>query len=237
MQLNIFFTFIMKLDENLSLLALITPQFAPNLYDLSAMLQADKVILMDLERWSRKGRTHRIMVPSQNGPQWLSLPIKTKDKKKTIKDVRIDHTQNWEKIFLNTLEFCYNSATYYDYYADELIHDIKMAHKFERLIDFNLYFFQRLLLYFEIDIDYKLASDLPYYDENPDVLRERLGYDVVVMEHHSRNYLRQPDFSSIKIESHPIYKQAQNHFLPGCSALDLLLNHGVESFRVLEQLS
>ncbi len=218
------------------LLALITPQFAPNLYDLSAMLHADTVILMDLERWSRKGRTHRIMVCCENGEQWLNLPIKTGDKRKAIKEVRLDHQQHWQKVLFNTLEFCYTDATYYDYYLDELLNDIKMAYEFEKLIDFNLYFFERLLLYLEIDIEYKLASDLEEYDENPEVFLRNMNCDTLIMEHHSRNYLRQPNNDYIEINTHPTYKQVYNNFLPGCSMLDLMLNMGPESYKILNEL-
>jgi len=58
-------------------LALILPQFAPNLYDIAVMLQADRIILQDVEEWSRKSRVHRARIRTPEGTQWINIPIKT----------------------------------------------------------------------------------------------------------------------------------------------------------------
>lgn len=61
------------------IISLQQPQFAPNLYDLSAMHRADRVILLDEDQWSRKGRTHRARITEA---EWINIPIKTEDKKR-----------------------------------------------------------------------------------------------------------------------------------------------------------
>lgn len=217
-------------------LALITPQFAPNLFDLVSMLKADRVILLDVEKWSRKGRTHRIEVRAEVGTQWLNLPILSEDRKSATKDVRLETSQRWFKPFWNTLAYNYNNATYFDYYADELRHDIEMVYEFEKLLDFNLYFFKRILTYLEIDIQFELASNVEGYSTHPDECLKNLGFETLYLEHQSKNYQRQSTKAEQAVKEYPLYRQAFPGFEPNCSVLDLLLNVGVESFRVINPL-
>lgn len=218
-------------------IALLTPQFAPNLYDLTSMLKADRVIFTDVEKWSRKGRTHRAEIRSEQGTQWINLPILGEDRKKAIREVRLDSQQRWYKEFWNTLSYNYQNATYFDYFADELHADILKVNDFEYLLDFNVYFFKRMLRFLEMEINFELASETEGYSTFPDECARNLGADVFYIEHQSKNYQRQSELAEIALTKHPNYRQSYPGFKPNCSVLDLLLNQGVESFKVMDALS
>ncbi len=218
------------------ILTILTPQFAPNLYDLASMLKADRVIFTDLEKWSRKGRTHRAEIRNEEDSQWINLPVVSEDRKKAIKDVRLDHDQQWFEPFWNAILHNYRNATYFDHFEDELYHDIQQANEFEYLMEFNLYFFERLLRYLEIEIEYELAGKIDCYSTFPDETKKNLSADALYLEHQSKNYQRQSKQAETALGKHPIYNQAYPGFVEGCSVLDLLLNKGVESFRILEKL-
>lgn len=207
-------------------LALIQPQFAPNLYDLAAMLKADEVILLDTDIWSRKGRTHRAQIRNEEGTQWINIPIVTEDKSKPIDQVRIDHSENWFEIFWNGILHNYSNAVYFDHFVDELFADLKNASSSERLLDFDLSILDRILTYLEVSINYKLSSTIK--DLN-------LSNSKVFQEFSSRNYIRQLENNEVALTAHPVYSQAWPGFEPECSCLDLLFNLGPESFRVLDQ--
>lgn len=208
-------------------LALIQPQFAPNLYDLAAMIKADEVILLDTDIWSRKGRSHRAQIRSESGTQWINIPIVTEDKNKPINEVRIDQSENWFEIFWNGILHNYSNAVYFDHFADELYDVLEAASGTEKLIDFNLNIFDPILTYLEVSINYHLSST--HKEIN-------LSSGKVFQEYRSRNYIRQLDNNEIALEHHPEYTQAWSGFEPECSCLDLLLNLGPESFKVLDQL-
>ena len=208
------------------LVAQIQPQFAPNLYDLTTMLRADKVILLDSDIWSRKGRTHRAKIRVGNSSDWINIPILTEDKKKPIREVRIDHPQDWFTPFWNAILHNYSDATYFDFYADELYAEFTQARQFEKLIDFNLYLFQKLLTYLEISTDYLLNSQGQFSIDNN---------DFVIQEFESRNYIRQLENAIPPNKKLPEYRQTGHGFVEECSVLDLLLNHGSESYKVLEK--
>lgn len=218
------------------ILTILTPQFAPNLYDLASMLKSDRVIFTDVEKWSRKGRTHRAEIRNEDGTQWINLPIIGEDRKKAIKDVRLDSDQQWLDPFWNAIHHNYRNATYFDHFEDELYYDIQQVYKFEYLLEFNLYFFERLLRYLEIEINYELASEIDGYSTFPDEAVSNLKADTLYLEHQSKNYQRQSKIAKIALNDPPTYSQAYSGFEKGCSILDLLLNEGAESFKILEQL-
>lgn len=219
-------------------LALIQPQFAPNLYDLSAMLKADLVVWNDMEQWHRKGRTHRAAIKGDQRLQWINIPVKTQDRKKPIREVRIDQAEEWIEPFWNALHHNYSEATWYDFFVEELEADISQFAKFEKLIDLNQWFFGKLIDYLEVEVEveYKLASQIPDFDPNPDVFADRVGADILFQEHESRHYQWRSDAAEEPLDTHPTYSQLGDHFLPELSILDLLFNEGKECFRVFDRL-
>lgn len=218
-------------------LALLTPQFAPNLYDLAAMLQADRIIVQDVERWSRKSRIHRAQIRTPEGTQWINIPVRTEDRKKAVKDVRIDHSEDWVTPLLRTLEYNYRNSIYFDFYEPEIKADFESASDYTYLMEFVLYIQKRLFQFMDIQIKYELASNLLEYTSDPDLLAERLGADTLFQEHDSRHYQRQADQLQQEPQfKHPRYHQHFEGFEPWCSVLDVLFQFGPESFRITDQL-
>lgn len=217
-------------------LTLLFPQFAPNLYDLSLMLRADRVILQDVEQWSRKSRVHRARIRVPNGTQWINIPVRTEDRKKTIKKVRIDHSEDWMTPLLRSIEYNYRNSIYYDFYEPEIKADFQSATEYTFLIDFVLYIQKRLLRFMDITINYELASDIVEYTSDPDLLAKRLGAQTLYQEHDSRHYQRQARMKTDPAFVHPRYHQHFEGFEPWCSVLDVLFQFGPESFRITDRL-
>jgi len=217
-------------------LALLFPQFAPNLYDLATMLRADRIILQDVERWSRKSRVHRAQIRTPEGTQWINIPVRTKDRKKAIKDVRMDHGEDWVTPLLRTLEYNYRNSIYYDFYEPEIKADFQSAYGYTYLMDFVLFTQRRLFQFMDISIDYELASNVSEYTSDPDLLARRLDADVLLQEYDSRHYQRQAEQKMNLELNHPHYHQHFDGFETECSLLDVLFQLGPESFRITDQL-
>lgn len=208
-------------------IALLQPQFAPNLFDLAAMLRTRQTLWLDTDIWSRKGRTHRAKIRGEHSAEWLNIPIKTDDKKKPIRQVRIDHSFDWFTPFWNGILHNYSSATYFDFYYDELYAELKASSEYEFLIDFNTKMFTNICRWLEITPNIELMSHYPKFD---------LAAQPIIQEYRSKNYIRQWPQALPHPQQLPEYTQAGPGFIPECSVLDLMLNHGPESFRVLELL-
>lgn len=217
-------------------LALLLPQFAPNLYDLSIMLQADQVVLQDIEQWSRKSSVHRAQIRTPEGTQWINIPIRTEDRKKAVKDVRIDHSEDWINPLLRTIEYNYRNSIYYDFYEPEIKADFESARDYTYLMPFVLYIQKRLFQFMDIEIDYIFASNLDSYSSNPDKFVEDFGANILFQEHDSRHYLRQAKMKSEPEFEHPVYHQHFDGFEPWCSILDILFQFGPESFKIVDKL-
>ena len=216
-------------------IALLLPQLAPNLFDLAAMMQADRVILLDVEPWSRKSRVHRAQIRTPEGTQWINIPVRTEDRDKAVRDVRIDHERDWIAPLLRSLRYNYRSSIYYDFYEPEIRADFESATGYTHLMPFVLYIQRRLLNFMEIDISYEFASVVDDYDSNPDRLAELLGADKLLQEFDSRHYLRQAEMRTEPVFNHPKYHQHFEGFEPWCSLFDVLFQLGPESFRVTDK--
>jgi hypothetical protein len=227
----------MTQDSKLSKkLALLTPQFAPNLYDLATMLNADQIILQDLERWSRKSRVHRAQIRTPEGTQWINIPVHTEDRKKAIQEVRIDHAEDWITPLLRSIEYNYRNSIYYDFYEPEIRADFESAVDYEFLLPFILYIQKRLLRFMDLKVEFTLASELDHYTSDPDKLAEQWGADQLFQEHDSRHYQRQAHGKNQLNIAHPTYHQHFEGFEPGCCLLDVLFQFGPESFRITDDL-
>ena len=101
-------------------IALLQPVLIPDLHDIALIKAADTVIIQDCEPWSRKGRTHRAVIRTPNGTDYLNVPVRSVDKKKEIRHVRINQEINWTDPILRALKFNYSNSVYYDFYEPEI---------------------------------------------------------------------------------------------------------------------
>ncbi|MGF1670638.1 MAG: WbqC family protein [Balneolaceae bacterium] len=219
-------------------LALLLPGFAPNLYDLACALQADKVVLIDNEPWSRKSRVHRALIRTPDGTQYINIPVRTDDRNKPVNRVRIDHSSDWLTPLLRSIAFNYRNALYFDFYEPEITADFKLAGEYEYLLPFTLYLRYRLFRFLDLSLKEKesQASKIDKYDPDPDKFAKAMKASALYQEHDSRHYMRQAGMKSEPKFSHSEYHQHFEGFKPWCCAFDLLFQMGPESFRVLDRL-
>ncbi|MEX2584813.1 MAG: WbqC family protein [Balneolaceae bacterium] len=221
-------------------LALLQPVPAPNLYDLAVILQADRVILQDLERWSRKGRVHRSRIRTPDGTDYLSIPVRTEDRKKAIREVKIDQSVDWVTPILRSLRYNYRNSLYFDFYEPEIEADFLQGREESRLLPFVLHMRRRLFRYLELNEELEkreiLSSELKEYDRDPDALARQVGANRLFQEHDARHYQRQAECRTDPEFEHPVYHQHFEGFEPWCSLYDLLFQFGPESFRIIDPL-
>ena len=219
-------------------LSILQPVFIPNLHDLATILASDMIVLQDSETWSRKGRVHRAKIRTPEGSQYINIPVHTKDRKKPIYEVRIDHSENWIDPLLRTLEFNYRNSVYYDFYEPEIRADIESAKNHDFLLPFVLFMRKRIFRFLEVDIQAEiiLSSGMNEYHSDPDQLAKKLNADVYFQEQGARHYQRQGKNKSELPFTHPVYRQHFEGFEPHCCLLDLLFQYGPEGFRVISRL-
>lgn len=201
------------------------------------MLRADRIILQDVERWSRKSRVHRAQIRTPEGTQWINIPVRTEDRKKAINKVRIDQEKEWIAPLLRSLEYNYRNSIYYDFYEPGIRADFESASNYEYLLAFVLYIQKRLFRFIDLEINFELASELDGYSSDPDKLAHRLGAAILFQEYDSRQYQCQAKMRTDPGFEHPVYHQHFEGFEPWCCILDLLFQFGPESFRIVDRLN
>lgn len=243
-------------------LALLLPGYSPDLAWINRALNADDVILDDLHPFSRKSRVHRTKIRTPEGHQWLTIPFVGEDRRRPIRNVRIDDRRPWLKHHLRALEYNYRNSIYFDFYEPEIRADLETAAEFELLVDAVRHLMKRQWTYLQLrnfpkwmsdseNDDFGqyeemkkpvAASEQPGYEKIDDRIRQLTGSPqtgpvAIYQEPDSRNY-QKPHPSAIDPPfSLPAYRQHFPGFEPGCGVLDLLFEYGPDSWQILDKLN
>jgi len=241
-----------------SVIALLLPGYSPDLAWMARALNADRVILDDLHPFSRKSKVHRTKIRTPDGHQWLAIPFLQEDRRKPIREVRIDDRRPWLRHHLQALEFNYRNSLYFDFYEPEIRADLSTAAECGLLLDAVRHLMNRQWIYLQFAHFPMWASDNPPelasggvvpgemvsggvvsggVPSGMDVLAD--GQTIIWQEPGSRHYQkphpRAQDPEPGAFEP-PEYRQHFPGFVPGCGVLDLLFEYGPDAWQVLDQL-
>lgn len=154
--------------------------------------------------YDKKFRLNRCQIASSQGPLLLSIPLlHGRNQKARLKDVQIDHTHKWKREHLNSIKSVYGKAPYFIYYFDEISHYIQQHES--SLLLFNVNLINLLLRQLRIDAAIQIDDS-----------SSRVG--------------------SAEITASVTYRQLfedKTGFVPSCSAIDLLFNHGPDARHIL----
>ncbi len=223
-------------------LAVLQPGYLPWLGYFDQMNRSDIFVHYDDVQYDKHGWRNRNRVKSTQGePHWLSVPVLHSGKDwPRVMDVEIDQRSNWAKKHLGTLRQFYGKAPYFKQYFGEL--EGVLSQPFTRLVDLNLALTSRLSSLLGLSRRTERASELGIPGEKS----ERL---IALCQHYqathyltgdaARDYLDVEAFARVGVKvvwqeyRHPEYPQGAPPFVPYLSIVDLLLNCGPESLRIL----
>ncbi|MEZ4949950.1 MAG: WbqC family protein [Saprospiraceae bacterium] len=102
--------------------ALIELHYLPNIQYMSKWYLYDEIILEGSENYSKGGFRNRCMIATSLGAKRLSIPLqKGKNNQTSIKEVKIAYDQDWQTQHWRSIKTAYNSAPYFEFYADQLM--------------------------------------------------------------------------------------------------------------------
>ncbi|KQS28429.1 WbqC family protein [Pedobacter sp. Leaf194] len=171
-------------------------------------------LLEKYEHFPKQTYRNRASIYSPNGKLDITVPVVRGSKMRTaMKDVKISYDFNWQRLHWMSLESCYRSSAYFEFYEDELLPFY--TKKFEFLFDYNLELLQWLTKKLKLNVEYKFTSE--YLDELPS----------------SMNYreMMSPKKSDDLVNNKPYYQvfEDKHQFLPNLSIVDLLFNQGPQA--------
>lgn len=225
------------------IVALHQPNFLPWLGYLDRMRQADMFILLDHVQFERRNYQNRTRILLDGQPQWMTVPVRQHSQLETIIDKCIDNspvgdTRDWAGNQAKTLRHAYRHAPY----LNDTIGPLRriLETRFDRLVDLNHMLLHFLREAFSIRTPIVSSSALNVSGAKSGLvlnLCQAAGADAYLAGRGgSLDYLDVAAFQRAGIEviwqdfHHPHYQQCgSNDFVPGLSALDMLMNLGPQS--------
>ncbi len=215
------------------------PQFLPWLGYLDKINRADLFVALDSVQFKKNEWQNRNRIRTAQGWQWVTVPV-LHDFGQLIKDVRINQTTDWRAKHLKALEMHYAHAAH----REPALAGLRAIYKqsWDRLADLNITVIRWLFGEFGIKTPMRLSSEMPLPDEPTErliAICRAVGATSYLAGAGAGDYMDFKKFETAGIAvdvqefQHPVYRQCYEPFVPGLSAIDLLLTCGGQSFHSL----
>ena len=199
--------------------SLIHLPYFPNISHLTAVLRDEYFLLEHWDHYTKQTYRNRTKILGPNGILNLTIPVIHSQKNRSYyRDVKIKNSENWQVNHWRSIETCYNSSPFFEFYKDDLIELYEL--KFDLLYEFNLKCLEKLNTLLNLNLIWKETVEfLDQYTEAKDF-----------------RYL-------IKAKKEPIFNfdpytqvfSEKHGFATNLSILDLLFNEGPNTQNYLKQ--
>lgn len=213
---------------------------------LHRMAQADVFVLLDHVQFERGNYQNRTRIRMGDEARWLTVPVVQRSQKERIVDKEIDNRLEgdrwWPRVHFNTLRHAYRDAGYFGTYGaalQEVLH-----RRWDKLVDLNQALLDLLRDAFGIRTPIVRSSELQVEGAKSELILNicrAVGADQLLAGFGgSRTYLDAEAFGQAGVRiayhefEHPLYNQGGSApFIAGLSSIDMLLNCGPQSARML----
>ena len=145
---------------------------------------------------------------SPNGVQMLNIPVKNSNSKQKTKDVKLETAFDWQKQHFKSLESCYRTSPFFEFYEDTLNPFFTKKHTF--LIDLNLEAIDLVSKCLRINTPIEKTTE--YFHEVPTF------EDYRILANGKKDGNIYEPYTQVFVDKHG--------FLNNLSILDLLFNEG-----------
>lgn len=225
--------------------AILQPGYLPWLGFFDQMRRSDVFVYYDDVQFDKHGWRNRNRIKTPAGPLWLSVPVLHSGRRgQPIVDVEIDNRVPWARKHLSSIRQNYAKSPYIDDYLPGLDAILQRPWKF--LVDLDMHVVELLAAWLDIQPRIVRSSELGIEGDKSarllDICRH-FSADCYISGDAAKDYLDCELFSANAISvqwqeyPHPVYPQLHGNFLPYLSALDLVLNTGAASQKIIRGVS
>jgi hypothetical protein len=165
------------------------------------------------EHFPKQTFRNRASIASPDGILDLTVPVIKGSKVHTpFKDVKISYDLKWQRLHWLSLQNCYRSSAYFEFYEDGLVPFYEKKQEF--LFDYNLELFKWICKQLKMDTPLNFTTDYQPKVQSDLDFRDKFGKKEIY-----------------STETKPYFQvfSDRNPFLPNLSILDLLFNQGPQA--------
>jgi hypothetical protein len=204
--------------------------------------QADQFCIFDVCPMEDSGFENRNRILTQAGELWLTVPVR-RERHTPLSEIRIAQGVSWARKHWRSIELAYQKAPFWNRYAPDL-RPFYLATHWQRLVDLDEVLLRWCMNVLGLQRPIRRASTLgPLSGTKSELVLSMcraMGADVYVFGAMGRDYADVEAFKRAGIEvrfqeyRHPTYPQVGgNGFVSHLSVLDLIMNVGPDSLKVL----
>jgi hypothetical protein len=203
---------------------------------------ADVYVFYDDVQYVKRSLMSRVDIKTQNGTQWLTVPLKKVHQEDLINNVLCHEESDWRKDHLRKLEIAYKNAPFFNEMMGlaQEIYDKSSAH----LIDVTITAIKEISKYFNLipENNFYYSSSLGIEGKSTQRLFDIASYFGADVYLTGMGALRYMDFNifergNIKVEfidyAKTPYPQLHGAFNPFVTILDLIANIGKDGIRYM----
>ena len=216
------------------------PGYMPNLGFFKKIQSSDIFVFLDDVQFSKDSFDNRNQIKTNFGSEWITVPLNRPVFEKKFNEVSISYKTNWIKEHCNMIFENYKSTPYFSSYWYEIEKILNYKHKLLIQLNFELikYFIKTL----DIHTKTVKSSELSITKIKTERLIEiclKLSATCYISGIGGKDYLDESLFENAKIKLiyenfvHPKYTQVHGDFIKNMSIIDLLLNEGHKSKKIL----
>lgn len=215
------------------------PAYLPWCGLIDKIAQADRFVIFDVCPMESSGFENRNRILGTVGEQWLTVPVR-RGRNTPLSEVEVLNCAVWRRKHWRSIELAYQRAPYWNLYADGLA--VFYQHTYTKLVDMThdmLLWFMEML---GLEQPVIRASSLKLEGAKSDLVLsmcKAMGATEYIFGALGRTYADVPSFEAAGIRvrfqdyKHPTYRQMHRGFIPNLSVLDLMMNVGPDSLKVL----
>ena len=185
------------------------------------LVGSKSIMIESHENYKKQSYRNRCVISTANGMLSLSIPVtKTFGNHTTVKDVKIDNSEKWQKRHWRAIESAYNQSPFFLFYKDEF--EFFFLQRYKYLFDFNTELLQTSLKLLKVNL--------------------KIAFSDLYINSYSGAFFDLRNKFSPKVKSDfvlPEYRQVfmdKLGFFPNLSIIDLLFNVGNQSSQYLQSI-
>jgi hypothetical protein len=221
------------------------PAYLPWLGYFNRIAKSDIHIVLDHVQFEKNSVTNRNKILLNKEPLCLTIPVLTKGKFEnlSIDSLEVDQKVKWQKKHFASIFQAYSKSLFWNEIHKELeffYHlNVKNLNSF---LSLQMMFFTK---YLGVKTPVYFSKDYKFKEKKSDLVLEichKFKATTYLSGPFGRDYLELNKFSDLGINvifedyQHPEYPQKSDRFYPYLSTLDLMINCGKNSLKVLENV-